>query len=296
MSWAMRGTFQLTFILLPIALLLSACSDGKPIIQQNTELPAISSLAVVITSIDQTATVMGSCDQIGKIGKGFEVYFPSKGWVEPDASAECVDNVFRITVPKLGREMEFDELQPQTKGLRVRRTTVVGLVAEISVDVEYRPDITPNLFKFTDRGRLKTSTWIDSNIVQINGIGISTLVSVTGSSALFRICSDAACSTNPAFGSTSSRIENDQYLQVRARTASSVNQTVVTTVSVGPLNSSWSLATGANFAAISGFAEGGEVMKGGRFIMRGAVSSAQKETGQSLKGGRFEMVLSRDEP
>jgi hypothetical protein len=292
----MLQKFKLTFSCLPAVVLLSACSDGKPVIQQNTELPSLSSLSVVITSLDQTATVTGSCEQIGKIGKGFEVYFPLRGWVESDSAAECIDNVFRITVPRLGREMEFNELEPQTRALRVRRTTVVGLVTEISVDVEYRPDTTPDSFKFTDRGRLKTSDWISSNIVQINGIGIPALVSVTGSTALFRICSDASCSSNPAFGSTATRIENGQFLQIRARTASVINQTTVTGVTVGTASSSWSLATGANFAALSGFAEGGEIMKGGRFIMRGALSSVQKETGETLKGGRFEMVLSRDEP
>ncbi len=105
-------------------------------------------------------------------------------------------------------------------------------------------DTTPNAFTFTDVTDSATSTVTPSNIVQISGINTSTPVSATGS-AQIRVCTNATCSTNPAWitGTTGTNITNNQYLQVRMTSSASNSTAVTTDVTVGTVTDNWSITT-----------------------------------------------------
>lgn len=105
-------------------------------------------------------------------------------------------------------------------------------------------DTTPNAFSFTDQTNVALSTLTTSNIVQITGIDTATAVSISGGgSPQFRVCADATCSTNPAWGSSSATITNNQYLQLRLTSSSSTNTTLNATVTVGAGSDTWSVTT-----------------------------------------------------
>lgn len=111
-------------------------------------------------------------------------------------------------------------------------------------------DITPAAFSFTDQTNQTAAALINSNIVQITGLGAATQMAVTNKSGdgtgnpEYRICSDSSCSVVvTGWNSGQSAISNNQYVQLRMYAngaASGVNSVVVI---VGDLTDQWDLTT-----------------------------------------------------
>ena len=108
------------------------------------------------------------------------------------------------------------------------------------------PDTTPNAFDFVDVTGAAVSTLTTSNILQITGITSGSPVSISGGGAKFRICSDAACGTVLTnWTSTTTGVQNNQYVQLRLTSSASPSTAVSTTVTIGGVNDGWSVTTAA---------------------------------------------------
>lgn len=101
-------------------------------------------------------------------------------------------------------------------------------------------DATPAGFDFTDLVNQSTSTQVESNILQITGLGCIVNVAVSGEGTpQYRTCtdgtSDANCDGSVVIDWTSSTgtIENNQYLQVRLTTSAAGGDTFSATLVVG---------------------------------------------------------------
>ncbi|MCD8498207.1 MAG: hypothetical protein LRZ85_09190 [Alphaproteobacteria bacterium] len=97
------------------------------------------------------------------------------------------------------------------------------------------PDTTPDAFGFTDQTDVAVSTLITSNSVTVNGINVSTPVSVTGAGAQISI--------NGGAWGTSGNITNGQSLQVRLTSSASFSTASTATVDVGGVTDVWSVTT-----------------------------------------------------
>ncbi|MBT4761830.1 MAG: hypothetical protein HOO06_09060, partial [Bdellovibrionaceae bacterium] len=108
-------------------------------------------------------------------------------------------------------------------------------------------DIVPNIFTFVDQTNVSVSTLLLSNIVQIQGIDTSVDVSILGDGgAEYRVCSDAACSTEvQTWGTTAGTglVNNNDYVQVRLTSAASASTLYQASLSVGGGNNIWDVTT-----------------------------------------------------
>ena len=106
-------------------------------------------------------------------------------------------------------------------------------------------DTSPNSVSFTDLTQQVVSTQVSSNIIQINGIGCSVNVSISGAgSPQYRICSNSDCSSVTTNWTTSiNPITSGAYLQARLTTSASGNTQFDATITVGSIADTWSART-----------------------------------------------------
>lgn len=102
----------------------------------------------------------------------------------------------------------------------------------------------PAAYTFTNATNQQLSTTVSSDIVQINGISCAGVpVTLSGdASRQVRVCTDATCSTNPAWGSSAS-ISNGLYLQLRVTSSAAFSTPVSVTSSIGGIPSTWTVTT-----------------------------------------------------
>ncbi|QQG36765.1 MAG: DUF1566 domain-containing protein [Micavibrio aeruginosavorus] len=111
-------------------------------------------------------------------------------------------------------------------------------------------DNAPAFPVFTDQDELAGSTLVTSNIVEITGMdaGCSATVGVsgTGGNPQYRVCSDAACSSEIQTWTASNTAQTMQgnYIQLRATSSASSGTTFTITASIGPVSSDWAITTG----------------------------------------------------
>lgn len=111
-------------------------------------------------------------------------------------------------------------------------------------------DNAPAFPVFTDQDELAGSTLVTSNIVAITGMdaGCSATVGVsgTGGSPQYRVCSDAACSSEIQTWTASNTAQTMQgnYIQLRATSSASSGTTLTITASIGVVESNWDITTG----------------------------------------------------
>jgi YD repeat-containing protein len=122
----------------------------------------------------------------------------------------------------------------------------------------------PNAFSFADQTGVTTVTLINSNILQITGVTGTLATSIAGSGA-YRICTDSACSANPAFITSASTISNGAYLQLRATSSSQYNTAVSTTMTVGSVSDAWSITTLSGSSCTQG--TGGTITTSGQYTV-----------------------------
>ncbi len=120
---------------------LSACSNSTPSLVQQTAPPQVASKGITIKHLDAAANVTGTCDDIGKMDRGFEIQIA--GTWKPAPQVECVNGAFSIRVERLGRELQFNEFVRATKSVRVRRSAITGKATEVDVAVTYAPNLVP---------------------------------------------------------------------------------------------------------------------------------------------------------
>lgn len=122
----------------------------------------------------------------------------------------------------------------------------IGISGVGTATVVPAADTTPDAFAFTDQTNVALSTLTPSNILQITGIDAATSVSISGGSAEFRTCSDAACSSEiQTWGTSAQTISNNQYLQLRLTSSASNSTAVTTDITVGGVSDNWSVTTAA---------------------------------------------------
>lgn len=101
----------------------------------------------------------------------------------------------------------------------------------------YGPDSEPDLFGFSNITGATTSTSYDSETVIISGLGAGVSVNVTATNG-------AQTSVNGgAFSTTSKTIANDGTLAVRMTSSSLSDTKKTTTISVGAVDTTWSITT-----------------------------------------------------
>ncbi len=105
---------------------------------------------------------------------------------------------------------------------------------------------------FVDLTRVALSTITPSNIIQISGISGSVPVSISGSGAQFRICTDSTCSSSPGSFVTSATITNNQFLQLQLTSSGSYATALSTIITVGGGTDTWSVTSRAQITATGG--------------------------------------------
>lgn len=105
-------------------------------------------------------------------------------------------------------------------------------------------DSTPDAFAFTDVTNIAVSTLTSSNIIMISGLTTTSATSISGSSAQYQICSDAACSSVLTSWTTgASTISNNQYIQLRFTSSASNSTALSTNMTIGGVTDNWSVTT-----------------------------------------------------
>ena len=106
------------------------------------------------------------------------------------------------------------------------------------------PAQVPDAFTFTDQTNVAIDTLINSNIVQITGLGFPTGVAISGTgSPQYRICATSNCSSVvQTWTSASYNVTNNQYLQLRL-TSGGVSTLRSATVVVGGVADEWQVTT-----------------------------------------------------
>lgn len=137
-----------------LAFVLVACSNGSPALKQNTEPPKISSTGVTITDLDAAAVLSGTCDDIGKMDRGFSLQLDGSTWVS-QPSLTCTNGTFSIRINSLGREMGFIPRKRATRIAVVRRTAITGKTSESNITVTYVPNVIPG--GFSEGGGIATA-------------------------------------------------------------------------------------------------------------------------------------------
>ena len=128
----------------------------------------------------------------------------------------------------------------------VRVLDIDGAIGTATTGVELgAPDTTPDAFAFSDQSGIGLNTAVNSNILQITGIAGNVPASVAGAGS-YRLCTNATCSTNPAFTTSAATIVNGQYVQLQATSSQYSNISVGTTLTIGNSSATWSVTTGQN--------------------------------------------------
>ena len=105
-------------------------------------------------------------------------------------------------------------------------------------------DRTPDSFTFTDQTDVSISTQTESDIIQISDIYDGTAISVSGDgSPEYRICADGTCSGAPAYTSSASTIDADQYVQLRLTSSASISTIHSATLTIGSSSDQWDVTT-----------------------------------------------------
>ncbi len=103
----------------------------------------------------------------------------------------------------------------------------------------------PFAFSFTDVADVSSFTLIQSNIVQISGLGAAVPLNITGKGTpQFRNCSDASCATEiTTWGNSPLSVSDGEYLQLRLTSSESSQQTNNAIITDGTHQEIWSVAT-----------------------------------------------------
>lgn len=106
-------------------------------------------------------------------------------------------------------------------------------------------DTSPNSVNFTDLTQQTVSTQVSSNIIQINGIGCTVDISISGTaSPEYRICSDNTCSAVTTNWTTAvTPINSGSYIQTRMTSSASGNTQFNAVITVGSVSDTWSVRT-----------------------------------------------------
>lgn len=101
----------------------------------------------------------------------------------------------------------------------------------------------PDPYAFNDVTAATASTVYTSNIVALTGFTGSPRVSIySAAGGSFRICADATCSANPAWGSTTTTISAGQFLQLRVTSGAQTGSIASVTAYVGNSKASWNVS------------------------------------------------------
>jgi hypothetical protein len=122
-----------------IVLFAAACSNSTPEVRQNSASPTVASTGITISDLDAAAILTGTCQEVGRLDKGFEIQLDGSTWISKP-TATCTNGRFQIRVEKLGVEMQFQNRVRATKEARVRRSSITGKTGETAVPVRYIPD------------------------------------------------------------------------------------------------------------------------------------------------------------
>lgn len=113
-------------------------------------------------------------------------------------------------------------------------------------------DVTPAAFSFTDQTNQTAAALINSNILQITGLGAATQMAIANKSGdgtgnpEYRICSDSSCSVVvTGWNSGQNAISNNQYLQLRMNANGAASATNSVLAVVGDSTDQWDLTTSA---------------------------------------------------
>ena len=96
------------------------------------------------------------------------------------------------------------------------------------------PDTTPDQFTFNDQTGASLSTIIESNVITITGINVSTLISITGGEYSIN---------GGAYTSASGTVENNQTVRVRQTSSSLYSTTTNATLTIGGVSDTFSVTT-----------------------------------------------------
>lgn len=124
------------------------------------------------------------------------------------------------------------------------------------------PAVLPTAFSFTDQTGVARSTLITSNVVQVTGFTVPTMVNLTPTTGdpQYRICADSGCGTVVQNWTTSTaQITSGQYLQLRVTSSAASLRTHAVNVAAGATSTTWSVTTldacshgSTSFSATSG--------------------------------------------
>lgn len=106
----------------------------------------------------------------------------------------------------------------------------------------------PSAFSFNNLTNQSRSAQVNSNIVQITGMGCDGPVTVSGGSGEYRVCSDSSCASvvqNWTSGYTA--LTSGQYLQLRVTTAASALTARSVDITVGGSTDNWSATTASGW-------------------------------------------------
>ncbi len=146
-----------------------------------------------------------------------------------------------------GKYLQVRQLSSdQSLGTNIASVAVGTTVASWAITTG---NTTPSSFSFTVPSLQPLNTVVNSNIVQINGLSIPSLVVVGGSgNPNFRTCSDSTCSAILSdWRATSTTISNSSYLQLRASSPATPNATTTATVSLGTSTVPFYVPSGSDF-------------------------------------------------
>lgn len=104
-------------------------------------------------------------------------------------------------------------------------------------------DTTPAAIAFANQNGLNPSTTVMSNVAQVLDVEGSISVSISGPSAEYRVCGNAACSSGVGAWGSSGLVANGQYIQLRMPSNAALSGTAIANVSIGTFSTTWSLST-----------------------------------------------------
>lgn len=124
---------------------LAACSNGSPDLRQNSDAPRLASTGLTITELDTSAVLTGTCDDLGRLDRGFSLKLDGSTWVS-QPTLTCVNGAFSHRVAALGTEMGFTPRKREKRFAVVRRSSATGKVTDLPIEVTYLPNVMPGGF------------------------------------------------------------------------------------------------------------------------------------------------------
>jgi hypothetical protein len=193
------------------------------------------------TGIDDNAAATAmTIDSSGSIGVGttspvasaaFEIASTTKGFVPPRMTTAQRD---AIATPAAGTTVYNTD---------VGTLSVYSGSSWINLSTQSN-DSSPDTFTFTDSTNAGASTVVTSDVIQLHGFDGGMFAVSGAASPEFRICADSTCSTVlSTWSNAARRVLPYHFVQLRATSSATTNDTVTTTASAGTTSDTWSVTT-----------------------------------------------------